>query len=67
MTSIWPLYQTRLNGVATVAGELDNYNASNALNALYPTGTSGGTYHFYETSNAMARAGLSSTSSRTIA
>ena len=27
MISIWPLYQTRSNGVATVAGELDNYNA----------------------------------------
>ena len=55
MISIWPLYQTRSNGVATVAGELDNYNALNALNALYPTGTSGGTYHFYDTFNAMAR------------
>ena len=55
MISIWPLYQTRSNGVATVAGELDNYNALNALNALYPTGTSGGTYHFYDTFNAAAR------------
>jgi alpha-D-xyloside xylohydrolase len=55
MISIWPLYQTRSNGVATVAGELDNYNALNAINALYPTGTSGGTYHFYDTFNADAR------------
>ena len=55
MISIWPLYQTRSNGVATVAGELDNYNALNAINALYPTTTSGGTYHFYDTFNATAR------------
>jgi len=55
MISIWPLYQTRSNGVATVAGELDNYNALNAINALYPTGTANGTYHFYDTFNAMAR------------
>ena len=55
MISIWPLYQTRSNGVATVAGELDNYNALNAINALYPTTTSGGVYHFYDTFNAMAR------------
>ena len=55
MISIWPLYQTRSNGVATVAGELDNYNALNAINALYPTTTSGGTYHFYDPFNATAR------------
>jgi len=55
MISIWPLYQTRSNGVATVAGELDNYNALNAINALYPTTTSGGVYHFYDTFNAQAR------------
>jgi alpha-D-xyloside xylohydrolase len=55
MISIWPLYQTRSNGVATVAGELDNFNALNAINALYPTTTSGGVYHFYDTFNAMAR------------
>ncbi len=54
MISIWPLYQTRSNGVATITGELDNYNALNAINALYPD-TSGGTYHFYDTFNAMAR------------
>ena len=40
MISIWPLYQTRSNGVATVTGELDNFNALNAINALYPTTTS---------------------------
>ena len=55
MISIWPLYQTRSNGVATVAGELDNYNALNAINALYPTTTANGTYHFYDTFNATAR------------
>jgi len=55
MISIWPLYQTRSNGVATVTGELDNYNALNAINALYPTTTANGTYHFYDTFNAMAR------------
>jgi alpha-D-xyloside xylohydrolase len=55
MISIWPLYQTRSNGVATVAGELDNYNALNAINALYPDTTAGGTYHFYDTFNAQAR------------
>jgi alpha-D-xyloside xylohydrolase len=55
MISIWPLYQTRSNGVATVSGELDNYNALNAINALYPTTTANGVYHFYDTFNAMAR------------
>jgi alpha-D-xyloside xylohydrolase len=55
MISIWPLYQTRSNGVATVAGELDNFNALNAINALYPTTTAGGVYHFYDTFNATAR------------
>jgi alpha-D-xyloside xylohydrolase len=55
MISIWPLYQTRSNNVATVAGELDNYNALNAINALYPTTTAGGVYHFYDTFNSMAR------------
>ncbi len=32
-----------------------NFNALNAINALYPTTTSGGTYHFYDTFNAAAR------------
>jgi alpha-D-xyloside xylohydrolase len=41
--------------VATVAGELDNFNALNAINALYPTTTAGGVYHFYDTFNATAR------------
>lgn len=54
MISIWPLYQTRTNGTAMVAGELDNFNALNAINALYAD-TGGGTYHFYDTFNAMAR------------
>ncbi len=55
MISIWPLYQTRANGVAMFAGELDNFNALNAINALYPTTTTGGVYHFYDTFNAAAR------------
>jgi alpha-D-xyloside xylohydrolase len=55
MISIWPLYQTRANGVAMFAGELDNFNALNAINALYPTTTAGGVYHFYDTFNAAAR------------
>ena len=53
MISIWPLYQT--NGHPEGTGELDNYNALNAINALYPDTTSGGIYHFYDTFNAMAR------------
>jgi alpha-D-xyloside xylohydrolase len=53
MISIWPLYQTH-SGAAMVTGELDPYNALNAINALYPD-TSGGMYHFYDTFNAMAR------------
>ena len=55
MISIWPLYQTRANGVAMFPGELDNFNALNAINALYPTTTAGGVYHFYDTFNAAAR------------
>jgi alpha-D-xyloside xylohydrolase len=55
MISIWPLYQTRSNGVAMVTGELDNFNALSAINALYPTTTANGVYHFYDTFNAMAR------------
>ena len=54
MISIWPLYQTRANNTPMVAGELDNFNALNAINALYPD-TGGGQYHFYDTFNAMAR------------
>ena len=38
-----------------VTGELDPYNALNAINALYPDTTSGGLYHFYDTFNSMAR------------
>src|SRR3569832_138958 len=48
MISIWPLYQTRANTTPMVAGELDNFNALNAINALYPA-TGGGQYHFYDT------------------
>jgi alpha-D-xyloside xylohydrolase len=55
MISIWPLYQTRSPATAMVAGELDNYDALNAINALYPDTTSGGLYHFYDTFNATAR------------
>jgi len=55
MISIWPLYQTRAGNTAMVTGELDPYNALNAINALYPDTTSGGYYHFYDTFNAMAR------------
>jgi alpha-D-xyloside xylohydrolase len=54
MISIWPLYQTRSPATPMVTGELDNFNALNAINALYPD-TSGGLYHFYDTFNAMAR------------
>ena len=52
MISIWPLYQTRNPATPMVTGELDNYNALNAINALYPDTTSGGLYHFYDTFNA---------------
>src|SRR5450755_254747 len=55
MISIWPLYQTRNPATAMVTGELDPYNALNAINALYPDTTSGGLYHFYDTFNSMAR------------
>lgn len=50
MISIWPLYQQ----VTTVrkTGEMDNFNALNAINALLPTS---GTHHFYDTFNASAR------------
>ena len=52
MISIWPQYQTR--ATATVAGELDPFNALNAINALYPD-SSGGQYHYYDVFNSMAR------------
>lgn len=55
MISIWPLYQTRSPATAMVTGELDPYNALDAINALYPDTTSGGLYHFYDTFNPMAR------------
>ncbi len=55
MISIWPLYQTRNPATPMVTGELDPYNALNAINALYPDTTSGGLYHFYDTFNSMAR------------
>ncbi len=50
MISIWPLYE-QVNPVRK-AGEMDNYNALNAINALLPTS---GTHHFYDTFNATAR------------
>jgi alpha-D-xyloside xylohydrolase len=52
MISIWPLYQQ----VSTVrkTGEMDNFNALNAINGLLPTSATG-THHFYDTFNPMAR------------
>jgi alpha-D-xyloside xylohydrolase len=50
MISIWPLYETK--ATASKAGELDNYNALDAIGALLP---SSGTHHFYDTFNAQAR------------
>lgn len=47
--SIWPEYQ-QLSGAK--AGDQDNYNALDAIGALYP---SGGNHHFYDTFNAAAR------------
>ena len=49
MISIWPVYRSTGSGRA---GELDNYNALNAMGALYP---SAGTHHFYDTFNSAAR------------
>lgn len=49
MISIWPEYQQLTGGKA---GDQDNYNALNAIDALYP---SGGSHHFYDTFNAEAR------------
>jgi len=50
MISVWPLYQ-QVNPVQKT-GEMDNFNALNAINALLPTS---GTHHFYDTFNAAAR------------
>jgi alpha-D-xyloside xylohydrolase len=52
MISIWPVY--RYVSPERKAGEMDNYNALNAINALYPTSGTG-THRFYDTFNAMAR------------
>ncbi|HET7545372.1 MAG TPA: glycoside hydrolase family 31 protein [Polyangiaceae bacterium] len=49
MISVWPLYQ-QVN--SSKPGEMDNYNALNAINALLPTS---GTHHFYDPFNAAAR------------
>jgi alpha-D-xyloside xylohydrolase len=49
MISIWPLYQ-QVNMPSP--GELDNFNALDAINALLPTS---GTHHFYDPFNASAR------------
>jgi alpha-D-xyloside xylohydrolase len=53
MISIWPLYQT--TNTPRMSGELDNFNALNAIGALYPTLAANGVYHFYDTFNATAR------------
>jgi len=50
MISIWPLYQTVSS--PKKAGELDNYNALDAVHAILP---SGGSHHFYDTFSAEAR------------
>ncbi len=50
MISIWPVYQQVAN--PRKAGDQDNYNALNAIGALYP---SGGSHHFYDTFNSSAR------------
>ncbi len=50
MISIWPEYE--YTGTPRKAGDQDNYNALNAIGALYP---SGGNHHFYDTFNAAAR------------
>jgi alpha-D-xyloside xylohydrolase len=50
MISIWPEYEYVAS--PRKAGDQDNYNALNAIGALYP---SGGTHHFYDTFNASAR------------
>ena len=66
MISIWPLYQTRSNGVAMVAGELDNYNALNAhQRALSDDDVAAA--RTTSTTRSTRWRGRSSTSSRTIA
>jgi alpha-D-xyloside xylohydrolase len=50
MISIWPVYRTV--SPERKAGEMGNFNALNAIGALYPTS---GTHHFYDTFNAQAR------------
>jgi alpha-D-xyloside xylohydrolase len=50
MISIWPLYQTASS--EKKAGELDNFEALDAIGALF---TSGGSHHFYDTFDADAR------------
>jgi alpha-D-xyloside xylohydrolase len=50
MISIWPEYE--YTSTPRKTGDQDNYNALNAIGALYP---SGGNHHFYDTFNANAR------------
>jgi alpha-D-xyloside xylohydrolase len=50
MISIWPVYRSVTGG--SRAGALDNYNALDAIDALYSTS---GTHHFYDTFSAPAR------------
>ncbi|MBN2735540.1 MAG: DUF5110 domain-containing protein [Spirochaetales bacterium] len=50
MISIWPEYE--YTSSPRKAGDQDNYNALNAIGALFP---SGGNHHFYDTFNANAR------------
>jgi len=52
MISVWPVYQ-QVSPVKK-AGEMDNFNALNAINALLPTSATG-THRFYDTFNAEAR------------
>jgi alpha-D-xyloside xylohydrolase len=48
--SIWPEYE--YTGTPRKTGDQDNYNALNAIGALFP---SGGNHHFYDTFNSAAR------------
>ena len=50
MISIWPEYQYMANPPSTT--DQENYNALNAINALFPSGAS---HHFYDVFNADAR------------